>query len=83
MWSTIRAMLPPTGAEFLETTASEPHQAWDAAAAAASTGADLVVAIGGDGTLNEALNGVMTVAEPQRPAIAFVPAERRTSSRAR
>jgi diacylglycerol kinase (ATP) len=73
MWSTIRAMLPSTGVEFLETTASEPRQAWDAAAEAARTGADLVVAIGGDGTLNEALNGVMTAAEPRRPAIAFIP----------
>ena len=73
MWSAIRAMLPPTGAEFLETTAGEPQQAWDAAAAAASAGADLVVAIGGDGTLNEALNGVMSAAGPQRPALAFVP----------
>ncbi|HEY6101858.1 MAG TPA: diacylglycerol kinase family protein, partial [bacterium] len=69
MWSTIRAMLPPTGAEFLETTASEPRQAWDAAANAARAGAGLVVAIGGDGTLNEALNGVMSAAEPQRPAL--------------
>jgi YegS/Rv2252/BmrU family lipid kinase len=73
MWSTIRAMLPPAGAEFLETTASKPRQAWDAAAAAASAGAGLVVAIGGDGTLNEALNGVMSAAEHQRPALAFVP----------
>ena len=73
MWSTIRAMLPPTGAEFRETIASEPGQARDAAEAAARTGADVVVAIGGDGTLNEALNGLMMVAEAQRPAFAFVP----------
>ena len=73
MWSTIRAMLPPTGAEFRETTATEPGQARDAAEAAARAGANVVVAIGGDGTLNEALNGLMMVAEPHRPAIAFIP----------
>ena len=73
MWSTIRAMLPPTGAEFRETTATEPGQARDAAEAAARAGADVVVAIGGDGTLNEALNGLMMVAEAYRPAVAFVP----------
>lgn len=49
MWSTIRAMLAPTDAEFRETTATEPGQARDAAEAAARSGADVVVAIGGDG----------------------------------
>jgi diacylglycerol kinase (ATP) len=66
-------MLPPTGAEFRETTAEKRGQARDAAEAAARAGAEVVVAIGGDGTLNEALNGLMMVAEAQRPALAFVP----------
>ena len=73
MWATIRAMLPRTGTEYLESTAIAPGQAREAAAAAARAGADVVVAIGGDGTLNEALNGLMMVAEAQRPAFAFVP----------
>jgi diacylglycerol kinase (ATP) len=73
MWSTIRAALPPGRARYHETTAGAPGQARDAAEAAARSGADLVVAIGGDGTLNEALNGVMTVPEEHRPALAFVP----------
>lgn len=73
MWSAIRAMLPSTGAEFRETTAAKAGQARGAAEAAARAGADVVIAIGGDGTLNEALNGLMMVAEPHRPAIAFVP----------
>lgn len=73
MWSTIRAMLPRTGAEYRETVAAFAGQARDAAEAAAHAGAHLVVAIGGDGTLNEALNGVMAVPAHLRPALAFVP----------
>jgi len=73
MWATIRTMLPSTGSAFPTTTAGEPGRARDAAEAAARAGTDVVVAIGGDGTLNEALNGLMMVAEPDRPAIAFVP----------
>jgi diacylglycerol kinase (ATP) len=73
MWSTIRATLPPGGARYHEVTAGAPGKARAAAEAAARSGADLVVAIGGDGTLNEALNGVMTAPEEQRPLLAFVP----------
>jgi len=73
MWSTIRAILPPGGARYHEITAGGPGQARDAAEAAAAAAADLVIAIGGDGTLNEALNGVMAAPEGRRPALAFIP----------
>ncbi|HEY2948554.1 MAG TPA: diacylglycerol kinase family protein [Micromonosporaceae bacterium] len=40
---------------------------------AAERGADLVVTLGGDGTINEAVNGVMAVPADRRPALAAVP----------
>ena len=52
-------------------TAHRGHAA-EIAGEAARDGVDLVVTLGGDGTINEAVNGLMTVAE-QRPCLAVVP----------
>lgn len=41
--------------------------------AAGSDGYDTVVAVGGDGTIHEVLNGVMSIPAPRRPAIGLVP----------
>jgi diacylglycerol kinase family enzyme len=40
---------------------------------AARRGAELVVTLGGDGTINEAVNGLMTAPAERRPALAAVP----------
>ena len=40
---------------------------------AASNDVELVVALGGDGTVNEVVNGLMSVPEEIRPALAVVP----------
>ncbi|HEY3009651.1 MAG TPA: diacylglycerol kinase family protein [Micromonosporaceae bacterium] len=40
---------------------------------AADRGVDLVVTLGGDGTINEAVNGLMTAPTDRRPALAAVP----------
>ena len=52
----------------VETTA--PNEAAQAAAAAAMSGADAVVALGGDGTVSEAVNGLLSAAG-DRPTIPF------------
>lgn len=40
---------------------------------AAADGVDVLVTLGGDGTVNEAVNGMMTAAPASRPALAVVP----------
>jgi diacylglycerol kinase family enzyme len=53
-------------------TAHRGH-ACEIAADAARDGLDLVVTLGGDGTVNEAINGLMTADTEHRPAYAAVP----------
>jgi diacylglycerol kinase family enzyme len=53
-------------------TAHRGHAA-EIAADAARDGLDLVVTLGGDGTVNEAINGLMTAEPARRPAYALVP----------
>lgn len=56
----------------LERTAA-PDQAGRLAEAAARDGATLLVAVGGDGTLHEVVNGLMALTADARPVIACVP----------
>jgi YegS/Rv2252/BmrU family lipid kinase len=60
-----------TGVEWTETT----HSAHAArlARTAALEGCDLVVAIGGDGTVHEVVNGLMQIPANDRPALGVVP----------
>ncbi len=50
-----------------------PTHATELARQAALEGYDLVVAIGGDGTMHEVLNGLMQVPADKRPALGIVP----------
>ena len=50
-----------------------PGHATVLARQAGEQGYDLVVAVGGDGTVHEVINGLMQVAEGTRPALGIVP----------
>ncbi len=69
-----RASLEKAGldGDWRETTA--PDEGIDLAERAARQGAGLVVAVGGDGTANEVVRGLMRVPEESRPPVAVVPA---------
>lgn len=59
------------GAEWTGT--DYPTHATELAAQAAEEGFQVVVAVGGDGTVHEVVNGLMSVPSEQRPALAAVP----------
>lgn len=51
-----------------------PGHARDLAAAAAAQGIDTVVVIGGDGTVNEVITGLLASDQDHRPGVAIIPA---------
>lgn len=66
-----RALASELKLDVVETT--HRGHARDVAAEAARDELDLVVTLGGDGTLNEAINGLAVAPVEQRPALAVVP----------
>lgn len=60
-------------ADCVWTVTDRPNQAMKLAEAAALTGFDRVVAMGGDGTVHQVINGLMRVNTAQRPALGVVP----------
>ncbi len=62
------------GLAHRELVTEHPGHARDLAEEAAGNGARLVVAVGGDGTVHEVVNGLAAVALPAGPALAVVPA---------
>ena len=49
------------------------HMRWKLPKKPASQGYKKVVAMGGDGTIHEVINGLMAVPEDKRPALGIVP----------
>jgi diacylglycerol kinase family enzyme len=65
------ALASETRLELVETKARA--HAVELATAACAEDIDLVVALGGDGTVNEVVNGLMTAPAERRPTLAVVP----------
>jgi len=58
-WPRIKSLLEDVGLNFDSVLTREPMQAMELAREAADQGYNLVVAVGGDGTINEVVNGLM------------------------
>lgn len=73
LWPAVRACLAKTDADI---SIRETLASGDAARFArqlADAGCDLVIAVGGDGTIGEAADGILTSSRPQTP-LSFIPA---------
>jgi len=68
--------LTDAGVTFEAVVTQRPWHAAELAAAAGSQGWGAVVAVGGDGTANEVLNGLMQVPIARRPAMGIIPVGR-------
>jgi YegS/Rv2252/BmrU family lipid kinase len=69
-WAAMQGLLPAAEAVHLTTRAAE---AVELAEKAAQSGADMVVAVGGDGTLSEVATGLMRLPEGKRPPLGIMP----------
>lgn len=72
-WSGIAARLRAEGVRFEACLTERPGHAAELARAAAEQGSPIVVCAGGDGTLNEVVNGLMSVEAARRPALSLLP----------
>jgi YegS/Rv2252/BmrU family lipid kinase len=70
--SDLRAMVNELGGADWHGT-EYPAHATEVAAEAAAKGYQTVVALGGDGTVHEVINGLMRIAPEQRPRLGIVP----------
>jgi diacylglycerol kinase (ATP) len=68
----VSEQLRSAGITFEVARTERPWHAAEMAARAASDGWEAVVAIGGDGTANEVLNGLMQIPKPKRPVMGII-----------
>src|SRR3989337_1165784 len=71
--ATIRPMLREGGLSFTEVYEDRPRAAVPLAEQATRDGYEIVVAVGGDGTIHEVLNGILGPSVARRPALAVIP----------
>lgn len=72
-WSGLAARLRAEGIQFEAQFTEAPGHAAELAREAAQQGYARVICAGGDGTLNEVLNGLMQVEAERRPALGLIP----------
>lgn len=72
-WNTLRPSLQSAGLRFEEVLEERPRQAVPLAEQAARDGYDVVVAVGGDGTVHEIINGLMRGRPDHPPTLAVIP----------
>jgi len=72
-WRTVGPALRDAGLSFDEVVEERPQLAIALAGDAARRGYDVIVAVGGDGTVHEAVNGIMGSGVIPRPALALIP----------
>jgi diacylglycerol kinase (ATP) len=75
-WPPIAAALAARGLEHTVELTTRPGEATELARRAARDGARLVVAVGGDGTLHEVVNGLLGDTRPPVPLVGLVSAGR-------
>lgn len=75
IWPYIEKMLKHKGFNFEYKLTKAPQEAMDISKEAAEKGFDVIVSVGGDGTNNEVLNGIMIANSPEkkRPLLGFIP----------
>ncbi len=71
---TLTNALDEAGVEYEVRTTEHTRHATELARAAATAGSKTVVAVGGDGTVNEVVNGLMELEHKDRPALGVVAA---------
>jgi len=72
-WRTVGPALRDAGLSFDEAIEQRPALAIPLAEDAARRGYDVIVVVGGDGTVHEVVNGMMRVGGPALPAMAIIP----------
>jgi diacylglycerol kinase (ATP) len=70
----VTAFLDGQGLRASVFTTQYPGHARELAATAAAQGIDTVIVVGGDGTVNEVVNGLLTSGRNDKPRIAIIPA---------
>ncbi len=69
----VKPMLLAGGVTFTEVIEERPQHAEPLAERATREGFDVIVAVGGDGTVHEVLNGILGPTVERRPALALIP----------